>query len=464
MAADDAQGFLRVVEGEATLIRVEDRQPEQARENTPALSGDRLSLSPGTRVEVILPDGHRLRLAESADLELTSLARSLDEEGAPTALLLSNGALAIDVPRDALDRTRVDTDAAGVLLQPGGLYLIEIDARGETRVVVRSGEAEILGQYDSTLVRAGDEAVVSRDSRAQIALYQAPPLTDFEEWARQLEAEAARAEVEPVEPELRYAAEPLARYGNWVDASYGRAWRPRVAAGWRPYYQGHWQYSRAGLVWSSYEPWGWVPYHYGSWDLHPSYGWLWYPGQVYRPAHVVWYWGSSHAGWVPSGYYGSFYARRFGFHLSFGSGFYGVSHAGWNAYRDWVFCPTSSIGYRNQYRYHGDHRVLAHHGGRGSERAFITADTRGLDRRNWRDSAAVEEAIGRRAHRRTGGAGDSGRRQRGGGAQPRGLGPHASRSRPRRPGRARWRWRRAGRDAPSVRPSWRERPGRRACR
>ena len=406
LADEDSQGFLRVVEGAATLIRVEDGQPEAARENTPALAGDRLSLAPGSRVEVILPDGHRLRLAESADLELVALARSLDENSAATALQLSNGALAIDVPREAVDRTRVDTEAAAVLLERGGLYLVEIDQRGATRVVVREGEAEVLTEYDTTLVRAGDEAVIDRESRARVALYQAPPLTDVEEWARQLEAEAARAQVAPVEPELRYAAQPLARYGSWVDAGAGRAWRPRVEVGWRPYWRGYWKYSPAGLVWCSYEPWGWVPYHYGSWDLHPSYGWLWYPGAIYRPAHVVWYWGPSYAGWVPSGYYASFYARRFGFHASFGSGFYGVSHAGWNAYRDWVFCPTRSIGHRYQYRYHGDYRVLDHHGRFNGDRAFITADTRGLDRGRWRDSAAVEETLVRRAHRRTGGGGD----------------------------------------------------------
>jgi hypothetical protein len=408
VAEQDSQGFLRVVEGAATLIRVEDGRPEAARENTPALAGDRLSLAPGSRVEVILPDGHRLRLAQSADLALVALARSLDEAGEATALQLTSGALAIDVPLEVSDRTRIDTDAAAVLLERGGLYLIEIDERSATRVVVRNGEAEVLTEYDSTLVRAGDEAVVDRDARDRVALYQAPPLTDVELWARQLEAEAARADVEPVEPELRYAAQPLARYGTWVNGGTGYAWRPRVEAGWRPYWRGYWKYSPAGLVWSSYEPWGWVPYHYGSWDLHPSYGWLWYPGAVYRPAHVVWYWGSSYTGWVPSGYYASFYGRRFGFHLSFGSGFYGVSHAGWHAYRDWVFCPRGSIGHHYQYRHHGDHRVLAHHGrfDRG-ERAFITADTRGIDRGHWRDAGAVEAAVTRRAHRRTGGGGPS---------------------------------------------------------
>ncbi len=363
LADEDSQGFLRVVEGAATLIRVEDGQPEAARENMPALAGDRLALSPGSRVEVILPDGHRLRLAESADLELVALARSLDENDAATALQLSNGALAIDVPREALDRTRVDTDAAGVLLERGGLYLVEIDQRGATRVVVREGEAEVLTEYDTTLVRAGDEAVIDRDGRARVALYQAPPLTDVEEWARQLEAEAARAEVEPVEPELRYAAQPLARYGSWVDAGVGPRLAPTRRGRLASLLAGLLEVlaRRPGVVLVRAMGMGAVPLRkLGSPSF--SYGWLWYPGAVYRPAHVVWYWGSSYAGWVPSGYYASFYARRFGFHVSFGSGFYGVSHAGWGAYRDWVFCPTTSIGHRNQYRYHGDHRVLEHHG------------------------------------------------------------------------------------------------------
>ncbi|HVR29832.1 MAG TPA: DUF6600 domain-containing protein [Thermoanaerobaculia bacterium] len=402
-AYEPEQGFFRVVESDATLVRIESGEPEAARENTPALTGDRVWLSPGARVEIILPDSHRVRLGESADLELVALARSLDEESETTVLLLHSGALALDVPSDLVRRTRVDTDNATLYLEPDGLYLIEADEAGYTRVVVRAGRAELVTARDAARVEAGEQAEASPDPSERVARYEAPALTEVELWAENLEAEAARADLGALEPELRYAALPLARHGAWLETDGRYAWRPRVTAGWQPYWSGYWTYSPAGLVWSSYEPWGWVPYHYGAWDLHPSYGWLWYPGAAYAPAHVVWYWGPSHVAWIPAGYYRGFYARRFGFHASFGTGFHGVSYADWRAYRHWTFCPVSSIGFSHQHRFHRDHRVLAHHDRfPGHRRAFITADTRGLERGRWRDTRAVEGAVLRRAHRHTG--------------------------------------------------------------
>jgi len=403
-ARAEQHGFFRVIEGDATLTRVENGRPEAARENAPALAGDRVWLSAGARVEILLADDHRLRLADGADLELVALARSLDEDAEATVLHLFLGALALDVPRAAADVTRVDTAAASLFLEPGGLYLVEVDEDGYTRVVVRDGEAEMVTVDDGVRVTAGEQAETAAGRDARVELYDAPQLSDLELWAEELEAEAARAaDVDALDPELRYAALPLERHGGWLHTDSGRAWRPRVAADWRPYWNGYWTYSPAGLVWSSHEPWGWVPYHYGYWDLHPAYGWLWYPAASYAPAHVVWYWGSSHVAWIPSGYYRSHYARRFGAHFSFGSGFHGVSHADWRAYRDWTFCPPSSIGFAHQHRFHRDHRVLAQRDGfSGHRRAFITADTGGLEPGRWRDPAAVEGAVLRRAHRRTG--------------------------------------------------------------
>jgi hypothetical protein len=60
--------------------------------------------------------------------------------------------------------------------------------------------------------------------------------------------------------------DPLSTYGEWVTVgSYGRAWRPRVAVGWRPYYYGRWEWTNEGWLWVSDEPWGWAAYHYGRW-------------------------------------------------------------------------------------------------------------------------------------------------------------------------------------------------------
>ncbi len=93
---------------------------------------------------------------------------------------------------------------------------------------------------------------------------------------------------------------PLQPYGDWVDVgNYGRVWRPRVAAGWRPYYYGRWEWTNEGWFWVSDEPWGWAAYHYGRWAYDPYYGWLWVPGYEWAPAWVSWRVSGEAVGWAP---------------------------------------------------------------------------------------------------------------------------------------------------------------------
>jgi hypothetical protein len=93
---------------------------------------------------------------------------------------------------------------------------------------------------------------------------------------------------------------PLQPYGDWVEVgNYGRVWRPRVAAGWRPYYYGRWEWTNEGWFWVSDEPWGWAAYHYGRWAYDPYYGWLWVPGYEWAPAWVSWRVSGEAVGWAP---------------------------------------------------------------------------------------------------------------------------------------------------------------------
>jgi hypothetical protein len=93
---------------------------------------------------------------------------------------------------------------------------------------------------------------------------------------------------------------PLSTYGDWVTVgSYGRAWRPHVAAGWRPYYYGRWEWTNEGWLWVSDEPWGWAAYHYGRWAHDPYYGWVWVPGYEWAPAWVSWRTSGDVIGWAP---------------------------------------------------------------------------------------------------------------------------------------------------------------------
>jgi hypothetical protein len=94
----------------------------------------------------------------------------------------------------------------------------------------------------------------------------------------------------------------LAPYGEWVVAgSYGRVWRPHVAAGWRPYYYGRWEWTNEGWLWVSDEPWGWAAYHYGRWAQDPYNGWVWVPGYQWAPAWVSWRYSGDVVGWAPLG-------------------------------------------------------------------------------------------------------------------------------------------------------------------
>src|SRR5213592_3500961 len=92
---------------------------------------------------------------------------------------------------------------------------------------------------------------------------------------------------------------PLTPDGVWVEVgSHGRCWRPsHVAVGWRPYCDGHWEWTDCGWYWVSDEPWAWACYHYGSW-VYDAGGWFWVPGVEWAPAWVSWRVGGGHIGWA----------------------------------------------------------------------------------------------------------------------------------------------------------------------
>jgi hypothetical protein len=129
--------------------------------------------------------------------------------------------------------------------------------------------------------------------------------------------------------------------------------------------------------------------HYGRWRLHPSWGWVWYPGRHYSPAHVYWFWGPEWVGWVPNGYYG---------HHSGAGPFYGYAGGPWSYYRDWTFCPTSFFGRRDGHRFYYSGREMPARSGRQAvPRGVLASETRGLGRVEWRDGEAVARELLSRA-------------------------------------------------------------------
>jgi hypothetical protein len=101
--------------------------------------------------------------------------------------------------------------------------------------------------------------------------------------------------------DVSYFYENLAPYGEWFqEPSYGWCWTPYdLSADWRPYSDGHWEYTDYGWSWAANESWGWAPYHYGRWFFDDSYGWVWVPGTEWAPAWVAWRYGDDYVGWAP---------------------------------------------------------------------------------------------------------------------------------------------------------------------
>lgn len=394
----ESYSYLRTIEGTVTVAAPGQGPGETGDPLQPLLSGDQLRLARATRAEVLLADRNLLRLAGGTVLTLDRVAFSADSQDRSTQLSLTDGELVLVVTDEALGDAlpEVRTMGAAVYIHEPGTYRIEADARGWTEVVVRAGYAELLTDRGSTIVRGGESARTSGDASGRVRLAAAGPEDDLEVWGRELDATAADAarRVVYVEPELAYAAAPLADHGTWIYVDAGWHWRPRVAVDWRPYWDGRWHWTPSGLTWVSYEPWGWVPYHYGTWVMTSSYGWCWRPGRVYSPAWVYWSWGDRWTGWCPVGYYTGYYGFRH--HRGFRFGTYGWARGGWGIYADWNFVPSRHVRRRDWRPHQRTGRDLAREAPGEQPRGVLTTDTRSLSRERLQRPEEIPALLARR--------------------------------------------------------------------
>ena len=355
--AESSYTFPSVVEGPATVVGAAGER-ESVEAHRPILVGDRLWVPYDSRLELVLPDFSLLRAFGESEIGFESVAFSADTDDRATVLDVRRGHLQLVVPEDALGDSlpQLVTPDATIYVHEPGTYRLTVSDRGWTELVVRDGRAEIVGDRGSSLVHRGDMALAQGGSRPTFEVRLAGRYDELELWGEDLTREAELAQVPHVDDSLRYVSAPLASHGGWVSIGSRWAWRPRVELSWRPYGHGYWRTTPVGPTWVSYEPWGYVTHHYGLWDYVPGYGWVWYPGSVYRPAWVHWYWGPEYVGWCPSGYYASFYGgpgyyghRRAGLSLSFG--IYGWAGGSWGRFDHWSFVSTAHFGDRHQDRH-----------------------------------------------------------------------------------------------------------------
>ncbi len=383
--------FVGALEGDATLFAARSGARSELELHLPILRGDRVWTTPGARLAVLMSDRSILALDYDTEVTLERIAGSPDGEDRDSLYVLHRGRLSLEVEDRLLDAElpAVDTANARIYMKQGGRYQVHSDGDRWTEVTVLTGFTEVVTQRGSVIVRGGETLVANGLDNPWIELQSgaAAAAAMLDDWTA-----GHRARL------VAYAGVDAGAYGNaldahgdWVEVDDRRAWKPRVAGDWQPYSRGRWTDTPAGLYWVARDPWGPLPYHYGSWSMHPAWGWLWYPGLVYAPSHVYWYWGPSYVGWIPSGYYRHYY-RGLGFGLRFG--LYGWAGGLWDPFNSWIFCPSGYLGYGRGYTYG---RSLRRHHPK-LERGLITTDTRGIDRRNWHDPTRAQRALlGRRS-------------------------------------------------------------------
>jgi len=256
---------LKIFEGSAWVRTPDSGDWEEFSSNSPVPVRSLISIPEGSEAELQFHGGQFVLMTGGTELSVRGL------ENDRTAFGLRSGEIRFYLPETDFAPVRVTTPGGGRAEFPvPGRYWMTASDSGETTLVVREGNGIVSVERGEFPVKAGEQASIDQDVR--ISTYsgedrgsykEAPPLSDSEK----------QAGVPPA------AASELRDYGEWVSTQeYGYVWRPRVSAGWSPYYYGRWAWvSPYGWTWISYEPWGWYPYHYGYWYFDPVFSWVWYP-------------------------------------------------------------------------------------------------------------------------------------------------------------------------------------------
>jgi FecR protein len=292
--------------------------------NQPMVSSDKISTGINSRAEVQLDSANILRLGDRTLASIAGLSRNQIQ------VQLERGLIDYSVFKGTEAQVEIDTANAAVRpAQKDGIYRIEINAEGETVVIVRQGSAEIATPQGNTQIEKGQMAIVRGTSDdAQYKLSAAPSNDPWDSWNNERNRLIYDAQSWGKTNRYYTGSEDLDTYGRWTTVpEYGPVWTPVVTPGWAPYRSGRWVWEPGwGWTWVSYEPWGWAPYHYGRWFVYNS-SWVWWPGPAYgypryrpvwAPAYVSFFgfgggvgvgvgFGFGSVGWLPIGPCDRFY-------------------------------------------------------------------------------------------------------------------------------------------------------------
>jgi len=349
-AQDDSYryAYLSHVEGEVSLQRASEPEPESGSLNVPILPGDRIWTRASSRAEIRFGSGFSVRLSEGAKLDFVS-------NDSETILRLWSGSAILKLA-ETTSSIRIDSPAGSIRPTREGSYRIDVESGDTVTLSVERGSAELASSLGTVLVQGGETSFATPSEPPSIPVkFNTARLDDFDRWSESREARRSKTEdivVRSLPHQVQSYAYDLADHGEWYsEPDYGYVWYPRVSVGWSPYTYGRWGYTHYGHTWISTEPWGWAPYHYGRWGFGHR-GWYWIPGASFGPAWVSFAIGPTWVGWSPLGYHNQ---PVFAFNSYFGG--YGGSYyrGGYNHHRGgWNVCSRddfrSGVVTRDGYR------------------------------------------------------------------------------------------------------------------
>jgi hypothetical protein len=325
--AATAPAHIAVVDGTATLER--EGQPDAAPTSMPLISGDRLRTAAG-RVEVMFGDGSTLHLDTNTVVDFQS----------DDVIRLLEGRVRLTIPGPPRQVSyRIDAPAGWVQIQEPGEYRVSTGRGGadsQVELAVLRGSADLLNQDGQTTLRAGERAFARAGAGPSYAyVFNSAAWDDFDRWSERQRDARDGVSAQYLPETVRPYSSTFDQYGSWrYDTSYGYVWYPRVAAGWRPYYNGRWaSFPSFGWTWIGADAWAWPTHHYGRWGISAG-AWFWIPGRTWGPAWVSWAYAPGYVSWCPLGW-----DNRPAVLLA--ANFYGGRYDPWNA---WTVIPRQRFG------------------------------------------------------------------------------------------------------------------------
>lgn len=294
--------------------------------DAPFGTGDTLYSGAGGMAELAVPNGSRIRIGNSTQLQFIDLEADLSETDVASGIarFYNKGSGTI---------IKATSPYGYVLANPGTAFDFYV---GDNSVEVVAVVGEVSFVHSATGARyevaAGSASLLADQN--QVSSGEGIVDTEWDRWNETREAfwsDKARVRgrsFEYLPPDLRGEAYTLEENGRWESVPYEGSprwfWRPTtVAVGWSPFTMGRWTDWYGDQTWIPAEPFGYVTHHYGNW-VYARNNWYWAPpvarvqfglpllniGFFWSPGRVSWVYSGVYVGWVPLAPRETYYSRR----------------------------------------------------------------------------------------------------------------------------------------------------------